>query len=148
MERDLRKREGRSQQRGHSRGGRGKFRGRPRQKDLGSNEFRFQMDETDAQIVALRRATLDACYKPSPGTVTPPESPFSQDEVTAFSEILAVLSLDEQISQQFLVEIPPLEKKVEIQAEAPAPAPAPETAAPKPAPKADDLNAWLDDLLS
>jgi hypothetical protein len=108
------------------------------------------MDETDVTVQALRRATLDSCYKQLPAQIERPDSPFTDEEVESLTEILSQLTLEEQISQQFLVDIPPLEKK-KLSSPGPPQAAAPQSPPPTPAPvknPATDLDAWLDGLLS
>jgi hypothetical protein len=96
----------------------------------------------------LRRSTAAACSRPLPSVPSPPDSPFSDEDAAAFAQILAGLSLDDQVSLDFIVEVPPLERRIS-QPQPAQPAPAAERKAEPPKKKPEeDLNSWLDDLLS
>jgi hypothetical protein len=104
----------------------------------------FRPADTDDRSV-LRRATIDACSRQLPILSTLPETSFSEEDVSSFADLLRLLPLDDQLSQDFLVEVPRLEKKIQEVSQQPQALPPVLTTKPKPA--EGDLDAWLDDLL-
>jgi hypothetical protein len=145
MDRDLRKRENRGKKREH-RGGRGTFRGKPHSGgprfNLPGNEDVLHPDDSDEGLLAVRRATVEAFSRQLPSISTLPESEIDGDAVAL---ILASLSLEDQLFQGFLVDVPSLEKAVRKVSNGPPPAP---IVVEKAKPAEENLDAWLDGLLS
>jgi hypothetical protein len=144
MDRDLRKRDNRGKQREH-RGGRGGFRGKPRSRGgrvpLPGNEESFQPPDAEEHDAVIRRLTIEACSRAPPEVLTFPESDI---DGLALAPILSKLSLEDQLSLDFLVEVPRLEKQIQA-ISVPIEKPAPVVANPLPA--EEDLDAWLTGLL-
>jgi hypothetical protein len=145
MERDLRKRENRSKKREH-RGGHGGFRGKPHsggpRSALPGNEQFLRPDDSEEGLLILRRATVEAFSRQLPNLTTFPESDIDGDVLVP---ILASLSLEDQLFQGFLVEVPRLEKVVQKVTNPQEP---PAVVVEKPKPVEENLDAWLDGLLS
>ena len=148
MERDLRKRENRAKQRGHShRGGRGGARPKNEKQNLQSNEWRFEEIKEDTENMLLRKATVEACSRVHPTVERDIRSCVPEDQAKLMSEILSKLSLDEQTTQEFIVPVPKLSDALKV-AETVKVEEKPATQIEsKPANKAQDLDAWLDGLL-
>jgi hypothetical protein len=163
MERDLRMRENRQKSRAHGRGRGGPSRGGPPGKPHSprrsapipdQDRFLPPSDSADGSL-ALRRATGAACSRPLPSVPSPPDSPFSDEDAAAFAQILAGLSLDDQVSLDFLVDVAPLERRISqpdparpVRAAKPQPPTAARAASHAKKEPDKDLNSWLDDLLS
>ena len=148
MERDLRKRENRAKNRAHGRG-RGGFHQQPKREKqkLESNDWRFEEVTEETENMLLRKSTVDACSRQQPAVSIVPKSSLPEDEVEKMNEILSKLSLEDQLSNEYIVPVPKLSAVIKtepVKVEKKQDAPKPEE---KPASQKPDLDAWLNGLL-
>lgn len=154
---DYEKNRGRGRGRGKARGGKSDFRGRGgyrgrgnsrATKNLESNEWRFEDNDQNEEIMVLRKATIDACSKQLPMPQKLPDISIPEEQILRISKIIATLSLEDQINHNFLVPLPPLASdlpKNQSKPEDGTKTPCSTESEMKPE---ENLESWLDNLLA
>lgn len=124
--------------------------------NLESNAFRFKINDDDDEETQLILATIDAATRVNSIQQFKHSNIFSPEEVQRISKIIGQLDNEDQANPSFLIPVAPLQKQIkaemkkhEIESKKPETeniniCPKKEL---KSSPK-EDLDAWLDDLLS